>query len=160
MRHGQYIYKKVPLLTFLGWVQFEVSCWNVWSWALGLLGKDWTSTTTRQVPYNTRITKPKVITLNNYDSYKNNNNKQPHEKYWPLRGHFPSFKNSHFQNKNKYKIFIVKMSFICMRIKKKHSLSMALHLASLWNLGMRRFGNSPLRPKYPIILFVFPPKFC
>ena len=43
---------------------------------------------------------------------------------------FPSSKNSHFQNKNKYKIFIVKMSFMCMRIKKTFLINgFALSLA-------------------------------
>ena len=46
--------------------------------------------------------------------------------------HFPSSKNSHFQNEAKCKIFVVKMRFSCMRIQIVF-ISMGLHLTSLWN---------------------------
>ena len=48
-------------------------------------------------------------------------------------GHFQVPKNSHFQNVAKCKTLLVKMSFIRMRIKKNIFISMASHLASLWN---------------------------
>ena len=51
---------------------------------------------------------------------------------WP----FPSSKNSHFRNEAKFKTFLVKMKFICMRIKIIF-ISMASHLASLWNRGLK-----------------------
>ena len=35
------------------------------------------------------------------------------------------------------------MSFICKRIKNHYYLSIALHLASLWNRGLSQLGNSP-----------------
>ena len=62
---------------------------------------------------------------------------------WPL----PSSKNSHFRNETKFKIFLVKMKFICMRIKNHFQLSMALHLASLWNTGLRQLENDRLKTK-------------
>ena len=43
------------------------------------------------------------------------------------------FQNPHFQNKRNCKTFLVKMRFICIRMKKK--TWMASHLASLWNKG-------------------------
>ena len=43
---------------------------------------------------------------------------------------FPRFKNSHFQNEAKYKTFLAKMNFICMRIKNRYHInSFALSLA-------------------------------
>ena len=42
------------------------------------------------------------------------------------------FQNPHFQNKRNCKTVLVKMSFICIRIKKTW---MAYQLASLWNKG-------------------------
>ena len=36
---------------------------------------------------------------------------------------------------------IVKMSFICVKIKKITFISIAAHFASLWNRGLRRLGN-------------------
>ena len=50
--------------------------------------------------------------------------------------HFPSSKNSHFQNEAKCKIFVVKMKFSCMRIQIVF-ISMGLHFTSLWNRGLR-----------------------
>ena len=66
---------------------------------------------------------------------------------------FPSYKYSHFQNKAYCGTFLVKMSFICIRMKNKREcssfsldkktivISMASHLASLWNIGLGRLGN-------------------
>ena len=51
----------------------------------------------------------------------------------------PSSKNSYFQNEAKGKIVRMKMSFICMRIKKIVFISIALHLASLWKRWFGRF---------------------
>ena len=49
---------------------------------------------------------------------------------------FPRYKNSHFQNEAMYKAFVVKMSFICMRMKNHfHINGLVLSLASkkrLW----------------------------
>ena len=36
---------------------------------------------------------------------------------------------------------IVKMSFVCVKIKKITFISIAAHFASLWNRGLRRLGN-------------------
>ena len=36
---------------------------------------------------------------------------------------FPSYKYSHFRNKAHYRTFLVKMSFICIRIKNKRERS-------------------------------------
>ena len=58
--------------------------------------------------------------------------------------HFPSSKNSHFQNEAKCKIFVVKMRFSCMRIQIVF-ISMGLHLTSLWNRGLRQLWNGPFR---------------
>ena len=55
----------------------------------------------------------------------------------------PSSKNSHFQNEAKCKTFAVKMSFIWMRITVVF-MSMASHLASLWNRGLGQLGNGLL----------------
>lgn len=41
------------------------------------------------------------------------------------------FENSHFQYETKCETFLVKMSFIYLRIKKSIFISKALHLASL-----------------------------
>ena len=66
---------------------------------------------------------------------------------------FPSYKYSHFQNKAYCGTFLVKMSFICIRMKNKREcssfsldkktivISMASHLASLWNIGLGWLGN-------------------
>ena len=62
---------------------------------------------------------------------------------WP----FPSSKNSHFRNEAKFKTFLVKMKFICMGIKNHFQLSMALHLASLWNTGLSQLENDRLKTK-------------
>ena len=48
---------------------------------------------------------------------------------------FPGSKNPRFQNEAKNKTFLMKMSFICIRIKLIF-ISMASHLASLWNKGL------------------------
>ena len=45
------------------------------------------------------------------------------------------------QAKIKCKTFMVKMSFICVRIKTIIFKSMAFHLASVWNRGLRQLGN-------------------
>ena len=50
-------------------------------------------------------------------------------------------KNYHFQNQAKCETFLLKMSFIRMRIKHVF-ISMALHLASLWNRGLRQLDNN------------------
>ena len=42
----------------------------------------------------------------------------------------PSFQNPHFQNEARCTAFLVKMSFICMRIKKNISISKAEQLPS------------------------------
>ena len=62
----------------------------------------------------------------------------------------PSSKNPHYQNEAKSTIFLVKMSFICMRMK-NHFISKAEHLTSFWYRGP---GNSELayrfgRPQLP-----------
>ena len=57
---------------------------------------------------------------------------------------FPSSKSYHFQNQAKWETFLVKMSFIRMRIKNVF-ISMALHLASLWDRGLRQLWNSQLK---------------
>ena len=66
---------------------------------------------------------------------------------------FPSYKYSHCQNKAYCRTFLVKMSFICIRMKNKREcssfsldkktivISMASHLASLRNIGLGRLGN-------------------
>ena len=55
--------------------------------------------------------------------------------YWP----FPSSKTSHFQNEAKYKSFLVKMSFNCMRIKTDfHINGFALSVALKQSLGEPR----------------------
>ena len=53
---------------------------------------------------------------------------------------FPSFKNSHFQNEAQCKTFLVKMSDICLRVNIIF-ISMASHLTSLWNRGLRQLRN-------------------
>ena len=64
-------------------------------------------------------------------------------KSFPLNGPFPSSKKSYFQNESKCETFVVKMSFICMRIKTHfHINSFALSLA----LKVRFFGTR----KWPI----------
>ena len=57
---------------------------------------------------------------------------------------FPSSKNPHFQNEAKCETFLVKMSFIRMRIKNVFT-SLALYLASLWNRGLRQPRNGLLK---------------
>ena len=51
----------------------------------------------------------------------------------PFNRPFPSSKNSHFQHEAKCKTFVVKISFICMRIKTIF-ITMAPHFG-LWQLG-------------------------
>ena len=54
-----------------------------------------------------------------------------------LRGQnrpLPSSKNPHFQNEARCTTFLVKMSFICMRMK-MISISKAEHLPSFWHRG-------------------------
>ena len=51
---------------------------------------------------------------------------------------------THFQNEAKCKTFVVKMSFVCMRIKTIFILK-ALQGASLWNRGLKQLGNSLLK---------------
>ena len=54
----------------------------------------------------------------------------------------PRFKNSHFQNEAKYKTLLVKMSFICMRLKIHFSANgFALGLALKQRLGTARKRN-------------------
>ena len=53
---------------------------------------------------------------------------------------FPSFTNSHSQNEAQYKTFLVKMSDICLRVNIIF-ISMASHLTSLWNRGLRQLRN-------------------
>ena len=53
---------------------------------------------------------------------------------------FPSFTNSHFQNEAQSKTFLVKMSDICLRVNIIF-MSMASHLTSLWNRGLRQLRN-------------------
>ena len=60
-----------------------------------------------------------------------------------LIGHFPCSKKSHLQNEAKCETFVVKMSFICMRMKNHfHINGFALSLA----LKVRLFGTR----KWPI----------
>ena len=57
-----------------------------------------------------------------------------------LNRSFPSSKSRYLQNEAKCKSFLVKMSFIWMRIKIVF-IPMASHLASSWNRGLRQLGN-------------------
>ena len=57
------------------------------------------------------------------------------------------FPEIHFQNEAKCKTFFVKMSFICMKIKKIIFISMALHLALKQRLMATR--------KWPKLLFYY-----
>ena len=62
---------------------------------------------------------------------------------------FSSSKNSHFQDEAKCTTFLMKTSFICIRIKIIFR-SIASHLASLSNRDLSQLGNG-------LILFPFPP---
>ena len=53
---------------------------------------------------------------------------------------FPSSRSRYLQHEAKFKTFLVKMSFIWMRIKIVF-IPMASHLASSWNRGLRQLGN-------------------
>ena len=53
---------------------------------------------------------------------------------------FLSFRNYHFQKEAKFKIFFVTMNYVCRRTKIIF-VSMASHLASLWNRGLKKLGN-------------------
>ena len=53
---------------------------------------------------------------------------------------FPSSRSRYLQHEAKCKTFLVKMSFIWMRIKIVF-IPMASHLASSWNRGLRQLGN-------------------
>ena len=57
--------------------------------------------------------------------------------------HFRVPKTFFFHNEAKGKTFVVKMSFICMRIKNVFA-SMASHVASLWNRGSGKLENGLL----------------
>ena len=52
----------------------------------------------------------------------------------------PSSKNPHFQNKARCTTFLVKISFICMRMKNDFHIK-----PSLWNRGPGKLGNGLLR---------------
>ena len=56
---------------------------------------------------------------------------------------FPGSKNPRFQNEAKSKTSLMKMSFIRMRIKIIF-MSMASHLALLWNRGLWQLGDGLL----------------
>ena len=56
---------------------------------------------------------------------------------------FPGSKNPRFQNEAKSKTFLMKTSFIHMRIKNIF-MSMASHIASLWNRGLWQLGDGLL----------------
>ena len=55
----------------------------------------------------------------------------------------PSSKNSHFENEAKCTTFLVKMSFICVRMK-MISILKAEHLTSFWYRGPGELGNDIL----------------
>ena len=55
-------------------------------------------------------------------------------------GPFLSFRNYHLQKEAKFKIFFVTMNYVCTRTKIIF-ISMASHLASLWNRGLKKLGN-------------------
>ena len=52
----------------------------------------------------------------------------------------PSSTNPHFQNDARYTNFLVKMSFICMRMKNNFHIK-GWHLPSFWNRGPGELGN-------------------
>ena len=54
----------------------------------------------------------------------------------------PSSKNSRFQNEARCTTFLVKISFICMRMR--ISIPKAEHLSSFWNGGPKELGNDLL----------------
>ena len=58
-------------------------------------------------------------------------------------GHFRVPK-THFQNEAKCQTFVVKMNFVCMRIKTIFTLKTS-QLASLWNGGLRQRGKGLLK---------------
>ena len=62
----------------------------------------------------------------------------------------PSSKDPHFQNEAKCTTFLVKMSFICMRMK-YHFISKAVHLTSFWYRGPGELGNGPFVLKTRLI---------
>ena len=55
----------------------------------------------------------------------------------------PNSEDPHFQNEARCTTFLVKMSFICMRVK-MISISKAEHLPSFWNRGPGQLGNGLL----------------
>ena len=62
-------------------------------------------------------------------------------------GHFPSSKNPHFQNEAKCTTFLVKMIFICMRMKKHfHIKGWAINLVLIQRPGVTR--------KWPFALYI------
>ena len=60
----------------------------------------------------------------------------------------PSSKNPHFQKEARCTNFLVKMSFICIRMTEMISISKAEHLPSFWNRGPGELGSGLLN-KYP-----------
>ena len=62
----------------------------------------------------------------------------------------PSSKDHHFQNEAKCTTSLVKMSFICVRMK-YHFISKAVHLTSFWYRGPGELGNGPFVLKTRLI---------
>ena len=65
----------------------------------------------------------------------------------------PSSKNPHFQNETRCSTFLVKMSFICLKMK-MISISTAEHLPSFWNRSLRELANGLKSRCYPLVCSV------